>query len=186
MDNVKFRKHCSPEKNKLYADFYEVEATYDREKLSTMLIVQDNNARGYRAFNSLDFSSRSEIPRNVIVEILDRMLIEFRASFSDRRDTPKSLKDLVPIQCVRTIGSTQYKQSLHKKISPLNRSLGTAVDVHRNDLFVNRLSATDHDDNALAKANESTKIDCVPPNTSIHGPLQIHGTTDITLRMLAV
>ncbi|CAB4373563.1 unnamed protein product [Rhizophagus irregularis] len=83
------------------------------------------------------------------------MLIEFRASFSDRRDTPKSLKDLVPIQCVRTIGSTQYKQSLHKKISPLNRSL-------------------DHDDNALAKANESTKIDCVPPNTSIHGPLQIH------------
>ncbi|UZO06866.1 uncharacterized protein OCT59_027171 [Rhizophagus irregularis] len=98
MDNVKFRKHCSPEKNKLYADFYEVEATYDREKLSTMLI--------------LPFST---------------YLL-----------------------------------------------LGTAVDVHRNDLFVNRLSATDHDDNALAKANESTKIDCVPPNTSIHGPLQIH------------
>lgn len=54
MDNVKFRKHCSPEKNKLYADFYEVEATYDREKLSTMLIVQDNNARGYRVFNSCE------------------------------------------------------------------------------------------------------------------------------------
>ncbi|PKY41304.1 hypothetical protein RhiirA4_441202 [Rhizophagus irregularis] len=64
---------------------------------------------------------------------------------------------------------TNYKQSLHKKISPLSRSLGTAVDVHRNDLFVNRFPVTDHDDNSLAEANEDN---CVPSNTSLHGPLK--------------
>ncbi|CAG8730877.1 2635_t:CDS:2, partial [Rhizophagus irregularis] len=37
-----------------------------------------------------------------------------------------------------TLGSTYYKQSLHKKISPLSRSLGTAVEVDRD-----RLSLTD-------------------------------------------
>ncbi|GBC47973.2 hypothetical protein GLOIN_2v368374 [Rhizophagus irregularis DAOM 181602=DAOM 197198] len=67
---------------------------------------------------------------------------------------------------------TNYKQSLHKKISPLSQSLGTAVDVHRNDLFVNRFPVTEHDDNSLAEANEDTKIDCVPSNTSLHGPLR--------------
>jgi hypothetical protein len=50
----------------------------------------------------VDFSSRFEIPRNEIAEILDqildRMLKEFRASFSGRRDTPKSLKDLVVME----------------------------------------------------------------------------------------
>ncbi|EXX59791.1 uncharacterized protein OCT59_000469 [Rhizophagus irregularis] len=79
---------------------------------------------------------------------------------------------------------TNYKQSLHKKISPLSQSLGTAVDVHRNDLFVNRFPVTEHDDNSLAEANEDTKIDCVPSNTSLHGPLRF--TVLRTLRVLAV
>lgn len=45
---------------------------------------------------------------------------------------------LNPIHCIRILGSTYYKQSLHKKISPLSRSLGTAVEVDRD-----RLSLTD-------------------------------------------
>lgn len=62
----------------------------------------------------VDFSSRSEIPRNEIADILDqilnRMLEEFCASFSDRRDVPKNLKDLVVIEeCGRnTLGIWSY------------------------------------------------------------------------------
>lgn len=60
-----------------------------------------------------------------------------------------------------------------------------AVDVHRNNLFVNRFSVVNHDDNSLVKINKDMKINCVLSNTSLHNSLhfvsrnQIHSTTNI-------
>ncbi|CAG8548405.1 9557_t:CDS:2 [Funneliformis mosseae] len=54
-----------------------------------------------------------------------------------------------------------------------------AVDVYRNDLFVNRLSIADHNDNSLAKENEHTEIDYIPSNISLYNSSQIHNTSNI-------
>ncbi|RGB23533.1 hypothetical protein C1646_806326 [Rhizophagus diaphanus] len=146
------------------------------------------------------FSSRSQIPKgelvNIIRQLLSGMLEEFRNGYGDCANIPKSLSNLVvmeesgqntlgvwsynyhiqpttfyvanykkakkfaynvqrrmlrdigysfdpcylnSIQYVRILGSTYLKQPLHKKISPLSRYLETAVDIHRDNLFVKNL-----------------------------------------------
>ncbi|RGB26439.1 hypothetical protein C1646_770426 [Rhizophagus diaphanus] len=241
--------------NRLFGDLYAIEKLYDKETLSTKLIVQDNTDSGYRVFDScqkfwdyseivpehlrcfseiiyenalqtpkiqVGFSSRTRIPKgelvNIIRQLLSGMLEEFRNGYGDCTNVPKSLSDLVvmeesgrntlgvwsynyhiqpttfyvanhkeakkfaynvqrrmprdigysfdpcylnSIQCVRILRSTYLKQPLYKKISPLSRYLGTAVDIHRDNLFVNKSLIVDYIDNSGPTINNNVKVDCV-------------------------
>ncbi|GES73331.1 hypothetical protein GLOIN_2v1806234 [Rhizophagus clarus] len=61
------------------------------------------------------------------------------------------------LQCVRILGSTYLKQSL----SPLSRYLRTSVDIHRNDLFINKSLVVYCVDNPGPTLDDNVKIDCV-------------------------
>ncbi|CAB4405375.1 unnamed protein product [Rhizophagus irregularis] len=225
--------------NRLFSDLYAIEKLYDKETLSTKLIVQDNTDSGYRVFDScqkfwdyseivpehlrcfseiiyenapqtpkiqVGFSSRTRIPKgelvNIIRQLLSGMLEEFRNGYGDCANVPKSLSDLVVMEESgrNTLGVWSYNYHIQpttfmwlttkkRKSLPIMskggcleilatlstpaililynvRYLGTAVDIHRDNLFVNKSLIVDYIDNSGPTINNNVKVDCVPSISS--------------------
>ncbi|GES95853.1 hypothetical protein GLOIN_2v1486654 [Rhizophagus clarus] len=126
---------------RLFNDLYVVEKLYDKETLSMKLIVQDNTDRGYRVFDSLqEFWDYNEIvPERSRQLLLSGMLEEICNGYGDSTNVPKSLKNI-----------------------SLSRYLRTSVDIHRNDLFVNKSLVIDCVDNLGLALDNNANIDPVP------------------------